>query len=201
MITDTYIFIHIPRTAGRTILSALNQPFLCDHKAIFDHEKVVGSTGINSRYKFSTIRNPWDRAVSWYAFFASMNPRYANLTFAQWMEFVIKRSSVRFGANGQKFIFDQFSYLKNSRGIVKVDYLMRFENLEADFAAVASHLGIPVPSPFPVIGDTNRSQIIRQALNLPSAPADYHDAFTSQRLIDAVATWDAQAIAQFGYTY
>lgn len=68
----TSIFIHIPRTAGTAIKWALNDRIhdleyinAQDHRLATERMSELGNLW-NQAYKFTLVRNPWERAVSWY---------------------------------------------------------------------------------------------------------------------------------------
>lgn len=59
---DRPFFIHIPKTAGQSVLTALGKKFH-PHRSIYSQRGAVGAP------VFATVRNPYDRAVSlfhWY---------------------------------------------------------------------------------------------------------------------------------------
>lgn len=72
------IFIHIPKTAGNSIISSISQNYNCTiikndrtqndnyHSTIIDANKQLGN--IDDYYKFSVVRNPWNRVTSWFLF-------------------------------------------------------------------------------------------------------------------------------------
>lgn len=69
IITDKFIFMHSPKTAGGTIENIIlkNNKFLNPktHKA---HWTAVGDFKDTKIYKFFIVRNPWDYLVSHYEF-------------------------------------------------------------------------------------------------------------------------------------
>jgi hypothetical protein len=62
------LFIHIPRTAGTSITRALygNNLFMHHSASYF---KAIDQEIFRSSFKFSVVRNPWDRLVSAYHLF------------------------------------------------------------------------------------------------------------------------------------
>jgi len=68
MIIDEYktIFVHIPKNAGTSIKAFFgNKEFYHKHKAIKEI-KNENPEIYNSYRKFTVVRNPYDRMVSWY---------------------------------------------------------------------------------------------------------------------------------------
>lgn len=204
MINSSLIYIHIPKTAGRSILSALGEKFHCEHKTIADYCKDIGEEVVRSRFKFTTVRNSWDRAVSWWSFFGSMGP--IKEKFGPWLLKVSKR---RTGNLNRKFPLDQMSFCRTPGGEVLMDTFIRFEHLDTDWPPVAKRLG--VSEKLPTVGKQDRQQRIqmREAMLRSKRPElapmipteNYQDMYTSQELIDIVARLDAETIQRFGYTF
>src|SRR5690606_13135991 len=86
-----FLFIHLPKTGGNSIqtllkaysedkivcLNALQDgverfeirneyPSLHKHSSLSDYKRELPETTFLNLFKFSTIRNPWDRAISHY---------------------------------------------------------------------------------------------------------------------------------------
>ncbi|WP_417698442.1 sulfotransferase family 2 domain-containing protein, partial [Psychromonas sp.] len=62
------IFIHIPKTAGTSILMTLiGKDSLKDHSNYYDFKR-INSVKFKKYYKFCFVRNPYDRAVSLYEY-------------------------------------------------------------------------------------------------------------------------------------
>lgn len=70
-------FLHIPKTAGASILSSMSRQF--NTKEIPTHRSHINwhspfidclynNPEIKNYYKFTVVRNPWDRALSWFFF-------------------------------------------------------------------------------------------------------------------------------------
>lgn len=204
MVTDIYIFIHIPKTAGRSICSSLDSKYRREHKTISDYCKDLTETVVRSRFKFTCIRNPWDRAVSWWAFFGNMG--FERIPFDQWLKKIGNRPRPN---PSQRFPLDQMSFCRTPSGEVLMDTFIRFEHLDTDWPPVAKRLG--VSEKLPTIGKQDRQQRIqtREAMLRSKRPElapllpteDYHDMYTSQELIDIVARLDAETIKRFGYAF
>lgn len=82
------VFIHIPKTAGKAIETALgfipSNPFI--HNDYQEHLKIFG--GISKYFSFSFVRNPFDRLVSLYCYFTQISPgkeQYKHLTFKEYL--------------------------------------------------------------------------------------------------------------------
>ena len=204
MAEHNYIFIHIPKTAGRSIWTALGLKINNQHKTIADYCKELSEPVVRSRFKFTCVRNPWDRAVSWWSFFGSGGPKREE--FDVWLK---RMGRWYHGVPGRRFPLDQMSFLRTAGGELLVDQFIRFEHLEEDFAPIAKRFG--VTDKLPKIGKRDRemNRRMREAMFRTKhadrapllAPDDYHDAYQSQESIDIVARLDAETIKRFGYTF
>lgn len=192
-----YVFVHIPKTAGRAVLDALGLSFCCEHCRIQDYVDKLGEDTVRRRFKFTTVRNPWERAVSWYAFFMPMLPDGQPKSFRDWLTQAYRHQSKKFP--GQRRFLDQMSYTTIKSGEVLIDYFMRFETIDQDFAVVADRLG--VTSALPMVTDSMKSDAVRSALKVPLIPKDYREMYSVQELIDMVAEIDSETIDRFGYVF
>jgi|CEGF01.1.fsa_nt_gi hypothetical protein len=67
-----FIFFHVPKSAGSSIRKALLSidPLATEHTIHHalpaDVLSAIGQSAFDSAFKFSFVRNPWDRAVSLY---------------------------------------------------------------------------------------------------------------------------------------
>ncbi|MFO8053169.1 MAG: sulfotransferase family 2 domain-containing protein [Candidatus Omnitrophota bacterium] len=82
LISHTYkfIFLHIPKTAGSSVAATLkrnlnkNDLLLCPHtKAV--RLKLTAKDKWKDYFKFTFVRNPWDRMVSAYFFLRNFRNR------------------------------------------------------------------------------------------------------------------------------
>lgn len=108
-------------------------------------------------FKFAFVRNPWDRLVSCYSQKvatvpeipgrkrANLNPRgeegrfYPGMPFAGFVEAVHATPDGEANAHFRS----QHATVCGPDGLVMADFVGRFENLRADFAAVADRIGEP----------------------------------------------------------
>lgn len=157
------MFVHIQKTAGRSITGSLckygNNVF---HQHILDILKEKKSD--RNYFKFAFVRNPWDRAVSRYFHVKSNSSkqrlkRYRNSTFEEYVrndnnEFFLDTDRFLNSFIGQrvhlKKIMDKYSPFENQldwivdeNGEVLIDFVGRFENLTSDFETICEKIGIP----------------------------------------------------------
>jgi hypothetical protein len=174
------IFIHVPKTGGNSISTALqiytdiqfvaaNSPKgfgvrenfwpidpiygSIKHFSVDKWSELLGES-ISDYFLFGTVRDPIDRALSLYFFMKQ--------TLIQeqmfWLEDNSEDARVRFSKSEfHKFLLSgvpsQLSFLKSSAGLDI--HLMRFERLIEDFAVVCRKLGLNEAS-LPVINASRR---------------------------------------------
>src|SRR5205823_2044031 len=164
-----FLFVHIPKTAGNSIQTALrgysedqlvalrkeqdgierfglrNPKYdIKKHSTLNQYRAALGDEQFRGLYKFTCVRNPWDRMVSYY-FTPTQRPE--TLDRKKFHEIISKAVSVadylRLGDDEQ----DPFA---------NVDYIMRFENLADDFRTVCGRLHIS-PPPLPQLNRSPRA--------------------------------------------
>ena len=86
-------------------------------------------------YKFSFVRNPWERIVSEY--------RYRNyFHHRSFRDFLLNRLPARSWDDKYRHIMPQYDLLHDKQGQLLVDFVGRFETLQSDFDQVCMQLGI-----------------------------------------------------------
>ena len=104
------------------------------HSMLREYCDALGREQFRDLYKFTCVRNPWDRMVSYY-FTPTQHPETWNRK--KFREIISKAVSVG-------------DYLRLEDGeedpFANVDHIIRFENLADDFAAVCAAIDIPPPT-------------------------------------------------------
>jgi Sulfotransferase family len=193
-----FLFVHIPKTAGNSIQSVLrdysedqlvalrkeqdgierfglrNPKYkVKKHSTLNEYRQALGDEQFRKLYKFTCVRNPWDRMVSYY-FTPTQNPETWNRK--KFREIISKAVSVAKYLRLDECEEDPFA---------NVDYIMRFENLADDFRAVSSKLGIlSVKLP-----QYNRSS------------REHYSKYYDDELRELVRTRFAAEIERFGYAF
>lgn len=183
------IFIHIPKTAGTSIVKAL---FGNDsrHVPCVEYER-ANRRKFKRYFKFAFARNPWARLHSAYEFLKKggmneMDAAWAASTlapYASFEEFVVqglRRPEIRKWIHFQS----QVSFVEDESGRIAMDYIGRVENIAADFAVIQQRLGIGGS-----LVHLNRSTI-----------GSYEQAYTAE-MIDIVANVYERDVQAFGYTF
>lgn len=138
MISHKYkcIFIHVPRTGGSSIETALAgrrvpfKEFRGEKHLTASNAKKLYSEYWDDYFTFTIVRNPWDRVVSHYNFspFRSINA----LSGKSLKYFLEKYKPYSHEPNPCDYdnIID-----------IPLDFVGRFENLNEDFKKICKHIG------------------------------------------------------------
>jgi len=141
IICNKCLFVHISRTGGTSVREVMSRDLPCwivgqTGKAITRRNLVDPHTVPNGKlqqvlgdsleelWKFTIIRNPWDRFVSWFI------RQKGGQSFAKFMDHVFDEGSEISLQSNYFEIPDWF------------DYVLRLENLELDWSVVQSRVGL-----------------------------------------------------------
>jgi hypothetical protein len=158
MISDehNFIFIHVPKTGGNSIQKVLlpfsdnymvpNDPEktgadrfairsktldIVKHSSLSDYQRQLDPERFTRYFKTTCIRNPWDRCVS---FFFSPHRGSVDWSHEAFETFI------------QESVKPDSDFLRLSPGDVdpfdNIDLMLRYENLDEDFALLCEKLGI-----------------------------------------------------------
>lgn len=188
------IFIHVQKTAGSSIEAVLRAQDPAAGSHLVDGSRHVDAVRVrehlgpaiwDSYFKFAFVRNPWDRLVSWYQMCIDVREpnafqRYVREAFPTFESFVMGATTGR----GAKTTRNQLDYVTDPTGRLIVDFVGRYENVEADFAVVATRLALA--------GALPRVNVSRHG--------DYR-AYYSDATRGIVAERFARDIAAFGYRF
>jgi len=180
MISDKYkcVFIHIPKTAGMSVEKMLcksyrrfhqTKPWNIKHGGPMSRHYKKYFNGNNDYFKFTIVRNPWDRAVSLFYYEKMMVKFNPNARRKK-----AKKYFNKYGDEGfSEFITSKgigWKDVKNSGSLWRrqapflwgdYDYICRFENLEKDMKKVCKQLNIPF-SEFPWVNKGDRDTDYRK---------------------------------------
>ncbi|MEE4117667.1 MAG: sulfotransferase family 2 domain-containing protein [Paracoccaceae bacterium] len=207
-----FIFVHIPKTGGTALAQTLEvgapesdlligdtpearrrKPRLrglraagrlWKHARLADLPGLVGEEELRGMFVFTLVRNPWDRAVSYYHWLRGQrfaHPAVAlaqRVGFAEFLAHPQTRAAFRAAPYG--------AHVRLPSGEERCDAFVRLERFAADIAPVERHLGVSLRLPERV----NASQRARDWRS-------YYDARTAA----LVAEDCADDIARFGYAF
>ena len=152
------IFIHIPKTAGTSVVRAL---FGSESRHIpWQEYQQTNRNKFSEYFKFAFVRNPWDRLLSAYIFLRRGGMNTADATWAErhlarfpdFESFVHEWVSPDNIASWVHFI-PQYKWIYDDQGSLQMDFVGRMESITEDFQVVAKRLGTNVELPV-----TNRTR-------------------------------------------
>jgi hypothetical protein len=150
-----FIFIHIQKTAGTSISSALN-PFCEESYPSMKHwsavkiNKKFGSDIWNEYFKFTFIRNPYERLLSWYNMIdksrgnPNPNPFHSCIqkNIHSFSNFIMEDKNFMDINELPQQRIAQFQKISEN-GRVIVDFIGRYENIDEDFSYIFKKINIP----------------------------------------------------------
>lgn len=158
-------------------------------KTFFNHMSAasirshIGQDVWNNYFKFTSIRNPFDKMVSGFHMFANQQGRPT--TQAEYDDEIM-----RFRAWIQKVggILDRDKYIIDGQECI--DFYIRFESLNEGIESVCDYLDIPFePSLVPEFKKGDRHYEIKTS--------DYYDEYTKS-IVENVYAWE---LKRFGYSF
>ena len=199
-IKNNFLFVHIPKTAGNSIqlvlkeysedkiVTSSNQDSinrfglrskkyqLSKHSKLKDYKYELESELYKKLFKFTIVRNPWDRMIS---FYFSRNRGHIKWDRNKFIKFVKKTPSVN--------SFLSLGFLNNfgSRAFNNIDFFLRFENLDQDFNKLCDELGI------------ERTKLPHRNISDHKHYSYYYD----KELVELVSKRFSSEIKYFGYNY
>ena len=179
------IYIHIPKTAGVSIITFLglsfkkadqsyqsySMPFQPDedkfnpsppHRRVGDYVKCgfVTQDEFDSYFKFTFVRNPWDRIVSEYK-----HRRYSK--HFDFKTFLFKCFPQPDWRDEYCHVIPQYDFIHDAAGNLLVNFVGKLERLDEDFKVVCQNLGIaPASLPHLNKSDSISNQLWLKAMSL-----------------------------------
>jgi sulfotransferase famil protein len=177
MISHVYrcIFVHIPRTGGSSIediiwpdgrsTSDLWMGFAAPHRNKYQTgglqhltarhiRSEVGERIFQSYFKFTVVRNPWDKAVSQFAYMATRPDLRDFIGLPDGSDFPTYLCTI-----GHKLHVQwapQLDFILDADGTLLVDAVIRFETLTRDLPLLLKRLGVEVPQTLPHVNASKR---------------------------------------------
>jgi hypothetical protein len=144
------IFIHVPKSAGRSVREAVGLPRDGHDRALW--YKFHDSEKFRRYFKFTVVRNPWDRLVS--AYFYLTQDR-GHETTQKWVdknlhkyksfnEFALslKKENVRRNILSWTHFLPQYKWISDSEENILVDFVAKLENLQNDLCTIREKINV-----------------------------------------------------------
>jgi hypothetical protein len=185
-----YVFVHIPKTGGTSLALALEARAMKDdiligdtpkararrgrlkgltargrlwkHATLADIDGVVTADELDEMLIVTMVRNPWDRAVSYYHWLRQQGFDHPAVRLAKSHDFTgflsgpLLQDSLRAAPYG--------SYLRGADGRERPALFVRLEESTRDLVALESHLGFRI-APLPRTNASDRAPDYRQYFN------------------------------------
>jgi hypothetical protein len=196
-----FLFVHIPKTAGSSLKEAMGGGW-SNHKDIARYRKELGEELFAQYFKFTVVRNPWDRMVSDYRYQTRVgghrtgkmhvfDERGRRRNFAEWVDAVFADPGAyppkEWGGEVSAGIHrwsPQADWVAPG-GELAVDLVIRFEEFSESIGALGTRLGISIPKP------EQKKRMLRRP----------YPEYYSAGLRDRVAEYYADDLRLFGYTF
>lgn len=210
---NKFITIDIPKTGTRSFRESLVPLGVIDESGaanlnseFYQHDGAIrakkqfakNNWNWNEYYKFTIVRNPWQRYFSFLKYFKSYGEKCMRRDESiNWREPEINQGKLcveLFKDKDDQTVLkniilnnnSQDAYYCNEKGAIMIDHIASFENLKDEFSFLCSQIGINTPT----LRHGNKSV---QSFNI-------HDVY-NQQLIDLVAQKEKGVIELKGYEY
>lgn len=207
----SYLFIHIPKTGGTALALALEARAKADdimlgdtpkarrrrhrvnevatrgrkwkHSTLADIEGLVPEQTLRRLFVFTLVRNPWDRAVSYYHWLREQSFDHPAMHLAGSLDFCdfVSHPQTMAAFRGAPAA----SYLRHRDGSQQRQLYIRLEHFATDAQPLFDHLGFELK--LPLANSSNRQRDWRAYYNSTAA--------------ESVAQSCAEDIAQFEYSF
>jgi hypothetical protein len=186
------IFVHIPKSAGRSIRESLFNNAPGAHRTLAGYQAVLAPELFADCFKFAFVRNPWDRLVSAFFYLKNKdmrsNQRWAKDNLSQFRDFKEFVTRWLTPENIWSYVFfrPQYQFLCLEGKQPAVDFIGYYENLIPDFEAVCHRI--------------NSSAKLQKKNCNPLRSQDFREHYTDETR-NIVAEVYADDIKLFGYTF
>jgi len=185
------LFIHITKSAGTSLALSLFGELPYHHTAQ-RYQTIFGKKDFNRFFKFTFVRNPWDRLYSAFSYLKGGGWYHGDATWAEnnlgevsdFTEFVMDWLTPE-TLHSHMHFWPQSRFICSASGKPMVDFLGYFECIDEDYETVKKRLNIPSKQ----LKHTNSSK-----------RAGYQEVY-SPGMISKVEELYQQDIDNFGYHF
>jgi len=191
-----FISLHIPKTGGTSCNIELEkyneeEKFKIGHPNLTELGSIVN---LEDYFKFTFVRNPFDRLVSAFFYISRYSSYYADITmrkkfkmndvsFAFFVKNILPLILKKPNLRPRHFAPQSHFFLNNNKN--SVDFVGKFENIQEDFNIICDKIGIP------------RQELPHKNKSKHKSYTEYYDDETRS----IVAEKYAKDIEYFGYKF
>lgn len=134
----------------------------------------VGEAAFNQAYKFSMVRNPFDKIVSQYEYIKKRKDLMEHIgmsdqcPFEKYVELISKTKHIQWEA--------QYKFIYNENGESVVNHIMRFENFASEIAYLMNKLNI------------QRKEIRHDKRSTRTSMQKYYTSASYEQVVDLYST-------------
>lgn len=178
------VFVHVPKCAGESIKEALGMNYLNVEpvEAHFPACVLRLSNKWKDYFKFTFVRNTWDRWLSVYTYAQVEHPHIIQEGFEVWLKGLFARS--RNPPRLSQLYWIANTWMKDGSVKNDFDFIGRFETIDKDFQYVCSKLKVKAVLPHK---NTTKHK--------------HYSCYYTDELADLVAKVCAPEIKYFGFTF
>lgn len=188
------IFVHIPKAAGVSVGYSLFQRHTGNHTTIAEYQMAFSQKEFGSFYKFTFVRNPWDRLLSAYLFLKAGGRNKGDKKWAEehlscysdFTAFVLDWVNPKNVQLGIHFKPQHLFVTNPGSKKLQVDFVGKFESIETDYLTVKKQLG--------------RGGNLKFENSTSDKPSDYRDYYTQQTKEIVAQVYKAD-IVLFNYSF
>lgn len=145
-----FIFIHINRTGGTSVEHALSAFGGVNKWEDFNRHDGAGKISEkpewNDYFKFSIVRNPWDKEFSDYKWHKKLKHKKVS-EYSTFKDYLRLPEQTK-GKGLFRWHSNQYDWLISKNGKLEIDFVARFENLQEDFYKICQNINIdPISLP------------------------------------------------------
>jgi hypothetical protein len=181
-----FVFIHINKCAGTSVGQAIGLPKK-QHLTVREVIGMIGRPAWDGAFKFTIVRNPWDKVASHYKHRVKTNQTGMKdwpISFKHWVAATYGPEKDPRYYDQPKMFQPQVEWLRDNEGRIGLDLIGRFEDMQGTFRQIAQRIGV-------------RSELPH--LN-SSDPSDYR-GFYDDATAAIVGEWFREDVEQFGYAF